>query len=270
MIEGKYCVIGENVKVGENVKLGAFCEIRDNCTIGDNTRFGSRCTLAAGTVIGKNCELKYGFVATDTPRVGETERKPCVIGDNVRAGANVTIMPGIKVGNNVTIGADSTVRRDIPDGETWWGMPAGPNGCQVEDGAQVVDGIFIKSKGGVDIHPTVKFQSHVSVKRGLYRGTNTKIGEGTYVCSFVNIGHNVQIGKGCFIATGAKLLGNVVLGDKVYVGANAVITQDRKVGSWVKIRAGEVVNCNIPSDTYYGRGGRMVQNRHSPVVRVTP
>ena len=33
-------------------------------------------------------------------------------------------MPGVTVGNNVIIGANSTVTKDVPNGELWVGNPA--------------------------------------------------------------------------------------------------------------------------------------------------
>ena len=262
IVIGEYCVIGENVNIGTNVRIKDYCEIRDNCEIGDNTTFGSRCTLAAGTIVGKNCELKYGLVCTDTPRLGEKQRKPCIIEDEVKIGANVTVMPGVTIHKNAVIGACSQVRHDVPEGETWFGNPAGPGGALIEDGAKVINGVYVKSEGGVKIGSRVRFQSHVSVKRGLDKDTYTVIGDGTYVCSFANIGHNVKIGKDCFIAVGAKILGNAILGDHVYVGANAVIVNRKKIGSWVKIRAGEVVNQDLPDNVYYGKDGKIVSNQH--------
>ena len=194
--------------------------------------------------------------------MGEKQRKPCVIEDGVKIGANVTVMPGVTIHRNAVIGACSQVRHDVPEGETWFGNPAGPGGALIEDGVKMVNGVNIKSEGGVKIGKGVRFQSHVSIKRGLDKDTNTVIGDGTYVCSFANIGHNVQIGKNCFIATGAKILGNTILGDHVYVGANAVIVNRKKIGSWVKIRAGEVVNQDLPDNVYYGKDGKIVSNQH--------
>jgi len=80
--------------------------------------------LAAETRVGKNCQIKYGCVATDTPKIGEKNRKPCIIKDEVRCGANVTLMPGITVGKNSEIGSCSQVRHDVPDNEIWYGSPA--------------------------------------------------------------------------------------------------------------------------------------------------
>lgn len=260
----QFTVIHPTAKLGANVTFGEFCEVRADCQIGDNTRFGSRCTLAAGTIVGKNCELKYGFVATDTPKVGQKERTPCVIGDNVKTGANVTIMPGVRVGNNVTIGAGSTVRHDIPDNETWWGNPAGPNGCMVQDGIKFVDGKMVKSEGGVKVHPSVIFKAPVTVKRGLYKDTYTEIGENTVVNSFSNIGHNVKIGKDCIISSHVAICGGVEMGDHCYIGTNVTIIQDHKIGSWVKIRSGEVVDFDVPSYTYVGKNGLMKPNNNAP------
>lgn len=130
----------------------------------------------------------------------------------------------------------------------------------IEDGAKIIDGVWQKSEGSVIIEPNVYFQSFVSVKKGLRKNTNTIIGQGSYICSFVNIGHNVRIGSNCFIATGAKILGNVTIGDHVYLGANCVIIDEKKIGNWVKVRAGEIVNRDIPDYSYYGKNGRIKPN----------
>ncbi len=121
---GIYVIIGNNVQLGNNVSIKPFCEIRDNCIVGENTTFGSRCTLADGTLVGRDCQLKYGFVATDTPKIGKKERKPCTLSDGVRCGANVTIMPGVSIGKNSEIGACSQVRHNVLDNEIWYGSPA--------------------------------------------------------------------------------------------------------------------------------------------------
>jgi len=43
---------------------------------------------------------------------------------NARVGANCTIMPGITIGENSIVGANSFVNKNIPDNETWVGVPA--------------------------------------------------------------------------------------------------------------------------------------------------
>ena len=119
-----FVFIGNNVTIGNDVKIKPFCEIRDNCKVGDKVSFGSRCTLAADTIVEDDVIIKYGFVATDTPKILNSERTPCYIKRKARFGANVTIMPGILIGENSEIGACSQVRKNVPPNEIWYGNPA--------------------------------------------------------------------------------------------------------------------------------------------------
>jgi len=121
---GVFVVIGDNVEIGNNVSMKAFCEIRGDCKIGNNVSFGSRCTLADGTIVEDDVIIKYGFVATDTPKLGIKKRAPCILKKDSRFGANVTIMPNVTIGKNSEIGACSQVRHDVPDNEVWYGNPA--------------------------------------------------------------------------------------------------------------------------------------------------
>lgn len=121
---GIFVIIGDHVQIGDNVKVNPYCEIRQNCRIGNNVSFGSRCTLAENTIVEDDTVIKYGFVATDTPKIGDNKKLPCHIRNGAKFGANVTLMPGVKVGRNSQIGACSQVRHDIPDNEIWYGNPA--------------------------------------------------------------------------------------------------------------------------------------------------
>lgn len=46
------------------------------------------------------------------------------IGKNVWIGCHVTVLPGVTIGDRAVIGAGAVVTKDIPDGETWVGVPA--------------------------------------------------------------------------------------------------------------------------------------------------
>ena len=122
---GTYTKVGKNVVIGAGCSFTSFCEIRDNCRIGDRVSMGSRCTLSAGTIVEDDVIMKYSFVVTDTPNLQKNHEK--VVGRlkrNSRFGASVVIMPGITIGENAEIGACSQVRKDVPDNEVWFGIPA--------------------------------------------------------------------------------------------------------------------------------------------------
>lgn len=122
---GTYTKIGLNVLIGENCFFTSFCEIRDNCRLGHKISMGSRCTLSAGTAVEDDVIIKYSFVYADTPNLSQNDvKKSGRLKRGSRFGANVTVMPGITVGENSEIGACSQVRHDVPDNEIWYGNPA--------------------------------------------------------------------------------------------------------------------------------------------------
>mgnify|MGYP004468623525 FL=1 len=78
--------------------------------------------VGGGCKIGKNCTILQGV--TIGSNLFKDRYKLATIGDNVLIGAGVKIIGPIKIGNNVTIGANSVVTKDIPDGVVIGGNPA--------------------------------------------------------------------------------------------------------------------------------------------------
>lgn len=107
-------ILGANVHVGYNSILGRSlyeddatiisdgCKISNNCAIGHDCCLGSNVMVYAGSVIG-----------------GWTQ-----IGDNVRIAMNAVVKNGLRIGANASIGMGSCVLRDIPEGQSVFGMPA--------------------------------------------------------------------------------------------------------------------------------------------------
>ncbi|WP_294636670.1 DapH/DapD/GlmU-related protein [uncultured Aquabacterium sp.] len=122
---GTYTKVGKSVVIGSDCSFTSFCEIRDRCKLGDRVLMGSRGTLSAGTVVEDDVVMKYAFVVTDTPDLQKNDEK--IVGHlkrGSRFGASVVIMPGVTVGVNAEIGACSQVRKNVPDNEVWFGIPA--------------------------------------------------------------------------------------------------------------------------------------------------
>lgn len=122
---GTYTKIGKNVRIGNDCAFTSYCEIRDECKLGNSVIMGSRGTLSAGTIVEDDVVMKYAFVVTDTPDLTKNDEK--VVGllkKGSRFGASVVIMPAVTIGENSEIGACSQVRKNVPDNEVWFGMPA--------------------------------------------------------------------------------------------------------------------------------------------------
>jgi acetyltransferase-like isoleucine patch superfamily enzyme len=97
----------EKFTLGDRTDIGAFTYIQAGAgvTIEDNVQIGSHCSIHSVSTI----DNKIGAV---------TIRK------GARIGMHSAIMPGITVGEGAIVGAFSFVNRDIPAGETWYGVPA--------------------------------------------------------------------------------------------------------------------------------------------------
>lgn len=122
---GTYSKVGKNVIIGDNCSFTSYCEIRDNCHIGDRVIMGSRGTLSANTTVENDVVMKYAFVVTDTPDLTKNDQKSAgTLKKGSRFGASVVIMPGVTIGENAEIGACSQVRKDVPDNQVWFGIPA--------------------------------------------------------------------------------------------------------------------------------------------------
>ena len=116
--------VGERVRLGNNVVVGAGCHIGDDCEIGDGTyihanaviyhgcRLGKECIIHSGAVIGAD---GFGFAREKDGRwVKIRQTGGVVLGDGVEIGANSTVdrgalddtvlEAGVKIDNLVQIG----------------------------------------------------------------------------------------------------------------------------------------------------------------------
>lgn len=153
VVVGAYCNIGSNCILFANVVVGADgfgyrpaedrshlvkmihvgrVDIHDEVEIGattciDRGKFAAT-TVGKGTKIdnhvqvGHNVEIgQHCVIAAYTGIAGSVQ-----IADWVQIGAGAGIVPHIKIGSGAKIGAKSGVMNDIPAGESWLGVPAGP------------------------------------------------------------------------------------------------------------------------------------------------
>jgi len=107
-------VLGDRVSVGANtcIDRGAMTDTM----VGDGTKIDNLCQIAHGVVIGCEC-----FLASGVGIAGG-----CVLGDRVLLGGHVGLANGVKIGNDASVGANSGVFRNVPDGASHMGYPAGP------------------------------------------------------------------------------------------------------------------------------------------------
>lgn len=95
-------VIFPNAIISVEAKIGRFCIVNKHATVGHGAELGEGVNMADASV----CSGK--------------------VGDRSFLGFHAAVLPGVNIGQDCTIGAGAVVTKDVPDGETWVGIPARP------------------------------------------------------------------------------------------------------------------------------------------------
>jgi UDP-3-O-[3-hydroxymyristoyl] glucosamine N-acyltransferase len=107
-------ILQDGVSVGANstIDRGAY----DDTVIGENTKIDNLVQIAHNVRVGRNCVM-----AAHTGISGSV-----LIGDGAQFGGRAGVADHVTIGAGARVGAAAGVMKDIPDGETWGGMPARP------------------------------------------------------------------------------------------------------------------------------------------------
>ena len=151
-----HCQIGDNCRLGpgsliEDATLGASVEVVHSvvrgAVVGDGVSIGPFAHLRPAAKIGRGCRIG-NFVEVKKSRLGEgskvnhlsyigdaelgeqvnvgagtitanydgVRKHQTIVGDHSKTGANSVLVAPVTIGNKVTIGAGSTITKDVPDG----------------------------------------------------------------------------------------------------------------------------------------------------------
>ena len=114
--------------VGNDVAIGPFAHLRPAADVGDGCRIGNfvevkKSQLGAGSkvnhlsyigdaTLGANVNVGAGTITANYDGVNKHRT---VIGDNSKTGANSVLVAPVTIGDQVTIGAGSTITKNVPD-----------------------------------------------------------------------------------------------------------------------------------------------------------
>jgi len=104
---GWKCSHPESLEIGRNVDVGfsAYIQAEEGVVLEDDVQIAGGCKIYSVNTI----EGTRGKVVI--------KREACV-------GGNSVVLPGVTIGEEAIVGALSLVKKDIPAGEVWGGVPA--------------------------------------------------------------------------------------------------------------------------------------------------
>ncbi|MDY7015205.1 MAG: bifunctional UDP-N-acetylglucosamine diphosphorylase/glucosamine-1-phosphate N-acetyltransferase GlmU [Cyanobacteriota bacterium] len=105
---GPYAHLRGQANIGEGCRVGNFVEIK-NSTLGAKTNAAHLAYLGDAT-LGDRVNVGAGTI---TANYDGFKKHPTVIGDRTKTGANSVLVAPITIGSDVTIGAGSTITKDV-------------------------------------------------------------------------------------------------------------------------------------------------------------
>ncbi len=98
-------------EVKTKAKIGNFVEVKKS-VIGKGTK-ANHLAYIGDSLVGEEVNIGAGTI---TCNYDGFEKHQTIIGDRVFVGSNVELVAPVKVGNNSSIGAGTTVTKDVPEG----------------------------------------------------------------------------------------------------------------------------------------------------------
>ena len=111
---GPYARLRPEARLDEGVHIGNFVEVKKS-VVGTGSKI-NHLTYIGDASIGSDCNIGAGTITCNYDGANKFVTE---IGDNVFVGSDTQLVAPVRVGDNATIGAGSTITRDVPtDGLT--------------------------------------------------------------------------------------------------------------------------------------------------------
>jgi UDP-N-acetylglucosamine acyltransferase len=88
-------------------------------------------------------------------------------------------------------------------------------------------------RSGVEIGQGNVIREYCTIHRGAGEGTNTVVGDGSFLMVGAHLGHDCRIGNGVVIANNCLLAGHVRIDDRAFIGGGSRFHQDIRIGRLV-------------------------------------
>lgn len=197
-------IISPNAQLGINVRVGAFCIIHDNVVIGDNTVIESYCELGLSNHLSGGEPLVIG--ENSLIRSRSTFYEGSIFGERLVTGHNVTVREKTIAGKNLQIGTLSDIQGH----------------CQIGDYVRFHSNVHIgqQSKIGsfVWIFPYVVLTNDPHPPSDVLKGVT--VDDYVAIATMTTVLPSVCIGRGALIGAHSLVNKNVDC-DSVVAGAPA-------------------------------------------------
>ena len=161
-----------------------------------SSRIHPTAVVSPDAVIGENVEIGPFAI------VGEQ----CTIGDGSVIAPRATLERNVRLGARVKVGVGTVLGGDPQDlkfrGEETW--------------VEIGDGTTIRE--------------YTTINRGTTQSLKTTVGRGSFIMSYVHLGHDCHVGDGVILSNAVQLAGHVTVEDRAIISGVSAVHQFARIG----------------------------------------
>lgn len=175
-------------------------------------------TIHPTAVVSDRAELGVGVEIGPYAIVGDD----CELGDGCVIGPRATLERNVRLGTKVKIGIGSVLGGDPQDlkyrGEETW----------VEIGDETV------------------VREYATINRGTAASHRTTVGRGSFIMSYVHLGHDCHVGDNVIISNAVQLAGHVEVEDRAIISGLSAVHQFTRIGKFAFVGGCSRVAQDVP------------------------
>ncbi|HOI66668.1 MAG TPA: NeuD/PglB/VioB family sugar acetyltransferase [Thiomonas arsenitoxydans] len=115
-------VVHPSASVAASARVQPGCLITAQCVVAPMAELGMGVIVNHGAVVDHDCRIAAWAHVAPGVRLGGAVQ----VGEAALVGAGSTVLRNLRVGAGATLGAGAVLLQDLPDGESWAGVPARP------------------------------------------------------------------------------------------------------------------------------------------------
>ncbi len=216
--------ISSSAKIGKNFVSGEFCVIEDDVAIGDDCSLGHNVVIRKGTKLGNSVRVDDNSVLGKQPlrskrSVFKSDKvyEPTQIGDECLIGAQAVVYVGTKIANNVLIADSAAVREDVTIGE----QTIVGRCCTVENFTTIGKKCKLETNSYITAYSII--EDFCFIAPGVITTNDNFLGRTEERFKHFK---GVTIRKGGRIGGGAVILPGIEIGEDAVVAAGAIVTKN--------------------------------------------
>ena len=217
-------IIAPSARIGKNTRIGHFCVIEEDVQVGDGVEIGHHVVLRKGTVIGHHVRIddhtsigKQPMRAPNSAVTKDKQQPPAHIGDRCLIGAHVVLYAGCTLGEKVLVADQASIREEVSVGD----FTIVGRGVAIEN--QCTVGAYCKLETNVYLTAYSLVEDRVFIAPGVLTSNDNFMGRTEERFKHFK---GVTIREGGRLGVGAITLPGKEVGPDAVLAAGALLTTD--------------------------------------------